>query len=139
MATTKRARSGHGRRVSSDLFHPVRTRRTFEDVVGQIVELIQSGQIKEGDFLPGERTLAASMQVGRPTVRLAIELLSETGVVAVHPGRVGGIQVISMWVPDQLFQREHDAMHPAEIFEALEARRTLEPRVAQLASLRATE
>jgi len=130
---------GAVRRVSDDLFHPVRTRRTFEDVVQQIVGLIRSGELSEGDYLPGERTLTRVMEVSRPTVRLAIDLLARAGVVEVHPGRGGGIRLVSTWVPDDLHEEERKELQPSEIFAGLEARRALEPRVAQLAALRATD
>lgn len=134
-----RGEEGATRRAPRDLFHPVRTRRTFEDVVQQIVDLVKSGKLREGDYLPGERTLASAMEVSRPTVRLAIEMLAKAGVVTVHPGRGGGIQLVSMWVPDHFAEADEEELRPADIFAGLEARRALEPRVVQLAALRATE
>lgn len=130
---------GGVKRVSADLFHPVRTRRTFEDVVEQIVTRIQSGELREGDFLPGERALASSLEVSRPTVRLAINMLAKAGVVNVHPGRGGGIELASEWIPEDLLEQDKDEIQPSEVFAGLEARRALEPRVAQLAALRATD
>jgi GntR family transcriptional repressor for pyruvate dehydrogenase complex len=131
--------SSRGRsRVPDALFAPVRTRKAFEDVLGQIVDRIRAGQLREGDDLPGERRLAALMEVSRPTVRLAIAALAESGVVEVRPGRAGGIRVSSMWIPDDLMDATPEP-RVDETFELLEARRALEPRVAQLAALRGTE
>lgn len=120
------------------MFAPVATHKAFESVIGQIVDLVRSGQLHEGDDLPGERTLARLMEVSRPTVRLAIAELAKAGVVEVRPGRAGGIRIASIWIPDELART---AAEPRidETFELLEARRTLEPRVAQLAALRGTE
>jgi len=135
----KRPDQGRDGRASPDqMFHPVQTRKTFEDVIGQIVELIRSGQLHEGDDLPGERKLAQMMEVSRPTIRLAIAELADAGVVDVRPGRAGGIRIASMWIPDAV-ANAHVAPKVDETFELLEARRTLEPRVAQLAALRGTE
>lgn len=124
--------------ASRDLFAPVRTRKTFEDVLGQVVDRIRSGQLQEGDELPGERKLAAAMEVSRPTVRMAIAALSEAGVVEVRPGRGGGISIKSRWIPDGLVASTSE-LRVDQTFELLEARRTLEPRVAQLAAMRGTE
>lgn len=125
-------------RVPEELFAPVSTRRAFESVIGQIVDRIRAGELREGSVLPGERTLASRLQVSRPTVRLALEVLAEAGVVEIRPGRSGGARVSSIWIPDSLLESARTEPRADEIFQMLEARRTLEPRVAQLAALRAT-
>jgi len=126
-------------RVPAALFTPVDNRRAFESVIGQIVDRIRSGELPEGAMLPGERALAASLQVSRPTVRLALEALAEAGVVEIGLGRTGGARVASIWIPDGLVERAGAEPRAEEIFRMLEARRTLEPRVVQLAALRATD
>jgi DNA-binding FadR family transcriptional regulator len=126
------------RRIDPKVFARVRTRKTFEDVVGQIVDLIQAGQLREGDALPGERSLATAMDVSRPTIRLAVGLLADAGVLEVSPGRGGGIRVVSMWIPDGLLEAPAE-FRASVVFELLEARRTVEPRVAQLAAARGTD
>lgn len=123
-------------RVSASIFRPVRTSRTFEDIVHQIVEGIRSGVLKEGDRLPGERVLAQRLEVSRPTVRAAIAQLSAAGVLSTSPGRTGGATVASIWIPDELQLRPMDPVAMDEIIELLETRRVLEPAVAQLAAER---
>ena len=92
-------------------FEPVSSRRTFEEAVEQIAEKIKSGDLHIGDRLPSERELAAQMRISRPTLREAVRTLAEAGVLEVRSGQSG----------------------------VLEARRLLEPRVAQLAAVHATE
>jgi GntR family transcriptional repressor for pyruvate dehydrogenase complex len=123
-------------RVPAELFHRVQTPRTFEDVVGQIVEGIRSGVLQEGDVLPGERVLAERMEVSRPTVRAAIGQLADAGVITTEPGRAGGARITSMWIPERLQLRPWDVAQADEVLRLLEARRALEPHVAQLAALR---
>jgi DNA-binding FadR family transcriptional regulator len=125
------------RSVDVRMFSPIRTRRTVEDITGQILDRIRAGELHEGDQLPSERALAAAMEVSRPTLRLAIASLVEGGVVEVTPGRAGGIRIVSHWIPDDLLERA--PLGADETFEALEARRMVEPRVAELAGLRATD
>ncbi len=111
------------------------------DVVGQIVDRIKSGEIKVGDVLPGERVLAAQMDVSRPTVSVAMRRLAEAGVLKRRPGRQGNAKIMSIWIPDGLLEttgRVGD-LDADEIFRILEARKTLEPRIAQLAAFRATD
>lgn len=128
-----------GERADSGLFSPVRTRATLDNVVHQIADVIRSGAVHEGDMLPSERMLAASMQVSRPTVRAAIGVLVEAGVLEVRGGRSGGPEVISIWVPPELTASGQLGQSADEVYKLLEARRVVEPKVAQLAALRATD
>jgi DNA-binding FadR family transcriptional regulator len=120
------------------LFTPVQTRRTFEEAVAQIAEKLKLGELHAGDRLPSERDLAAQMQISRPTLREAIKVLSESGVVEVKPGPSGGMFIVSEFVPPELV-RSKSHMRVSEVAGVLEARRMLEPRVAQLAAARAGE
>jgi GntR family transcriptional regulator, transcriptional repressor for pyruvate dehydrogenase complex len=126
-------------RVRSDLFTPVTTRRTVENVIEQIVDKLRAGLVSEGEFLPSERTLAEVMVVSRRTIREAIRILAGAGVVSVLPGASGGIRVRSIWVPGELGSEAPAVLQADKIFEVLEARRTVEPRVAQLAGVRARD
>jgi GntR family transcriptional regulator, transcriptional repressor for pyruvate dehydrogenase complex len=114
-------------------FHPVATRRTFEEAVEQIAERITLGELRPGDQLPSERLLAQLMQISRPTVREAIRVLADSGVVEVRTGARGGAFVTSEYVPREVWRRQSD-LRFAEIGGVLEARRLLEPQVAQLAA-----
>ncbi len=120
------------------VFQPVQTRRTFEEAVTQITDSIAHGELREGDRLPSERDLAAQMQISRPTLREAIRVLADAGVVAVTPGPGGGMTVASEYVPRELVMRG-SRMRLSEIPGVLEARRLVEPRVAQLAAARAND
>ena len=124
-------------RAEVTLFSPVDVLRTVDAVVEQIADLIRVGKVHKGQLLPGERKLAVAMGVSRRTLRDALEVLGDAGVLSVVSGPGGGTRVASVWVPDLA-----DPQAPLEtehIFMILEARRALEPRVAQLAALRGTE
>jgi DNA-binding FadR family transcriptional regulator len=94
--------------------------------------------LNEGDRLPAERELAAAMQISRATLREAVRVLSDAGVLVVKPGSSGGIYVASSYVPFELL-RSKSELRVGEVAGVLEARRLLEPRVAQLAALNARE
>ncbi|MCW2998937.1 MAG: GntR domain protein [Solirubrobacterales bacterium] len=114
----------------------MQTRRTFEEAVQQIAERIQFGELRTGDQLPPERALATQMQISRPTVREALKVLAESGVLEVRPGPTGGAFVLSEFVPREVVHRRSE-LRLNEVGGVLEARRMLEPRVAQLAALHA--
>jgi GntR family transcriptional regulator, transcriptional repressor for pyruvate dehydrogenase complex len=120
------------------MFEPVRTRRTFEEAAEQIAEKVRAGELRAGDKLPGERTLAAQMEISRPTLREAIKVLVDAGLLLVRRGPGGGMFVASDVVPVELV-RQRSTMRLGEVASVLEARRLLEPRVAQLAAVRAVE
>jgi len=119
-------------------FEPVATRRTFEEAVQQIVEKVRSGDLHQGDRLPSERELAAQMQISRPTLREAVKVLTEANVLEVRRGQSGGIFVASELVPRELLKTRRE-IRVSEVAGVLEARRLVEPRVAQLAAVHAGE
>ena len=119
-------------------FVPVGPRRTFEGAVEQIAERIRLGELDAGDRLPSERDLAASMQISRATLREAVHVLVDAGVLAVRTGSTGGIFVLSDYVPMELLRSKSD-LRLEEVAGVLEARRLIEPRVAQLAAVHARE
>lgn len=113
--------------------HPVRARSVVDDIVHQLLELIRSGALSEGDRLPAERELAERMHVARASVRAAVAHLQANGVVESGPGR-RGTTITTSWVPDDL---QPAAVPDADRFRALlEARRVLEPALARLAAQR---
>jgi GntR family transcriptional regulator, transcriptional repressor for pyruvate dehydrogenase complex len=120
------------------VFTPVQTRRTFEEAADQIAEKVRTGELRAGDRLPGERALALQMQISRPTLREAVKVLVDAGVLEVRRGPGGGMYVATDVVPTELV-RHSASLRLAEIAAVLEARRMLEPQVAQLAAERATE
>lgn len=119
-------------------FEPVSTRRTFEEAVDQIADKIRTGDLVPGDRLPSERHLAAQMQISRPTVREAVKMLADAGVLEVRRGQTGGIFVRSELVPRDLLRSSWE-VRVSEVSGVLEARRLIEPRVAQLAAVHADE
>jgi GntR family transcriptional repressor for pyruvate dehydrogenase complex len=114
-------------------FRPIRPHRTFEHAIAQIAEAISNGTLRPGQALPGERVLAAEMDVSRRTIREAVKVLADAGIIEVVPGPGGGTFVRSEMVPADL--TFHVETHASEISDVLEARRVIEPRVAQLAGV----
>jgi DNA-binding FadR family transcriptional regulator len=123
--------------VETTVFTAVRERRAFQAVVAQIAEAIRTGELTRGDRLPSERLLAEQMEVSRPTLREAIKLLGESGVVEVRPGAAGGTFVVSDEIPATLVAQTESRIN--EVPAVLQARRLFEPEVVRLATRLATE
>jgi GntR family transcriptional repressor for pyruvate dehydrogenase complex len=75
------------------LLRPVRGANAFESTVERLATAIRLGVFADGDRLPPERELAASMRVSRATLREAIAALREAGLVRTRSGRGGGTEV----------------------------------------------
>lgn len=72
------------------VFRPARPRRAFDEIIGQIKEMIQDGTLVPGDRLPSERALAEQFAVSRNTVREALRMLEIAGLVQLKRGASGG-------------------------------------------------
>jgi len=77
------------------MFKPARRSRVFQDVVDQIQEQILSGKIKEGEMLPSERDLRDLFKVSRGTIREALRVLEQKGLIEIRLGVSGGAVVKS--------------------------------------------
>jgi len=81
--------------ANADPYTTVFSKRVSQEVVDQIRGLIVSNQLRPGDRLPSERTLAASMGVGRVTIREAMRVLEANGLLEIRVGARGGAVVTS--------------------------------------------
>jgi len=106
---------------------------TGDRVAEHVRQLIETGGLQPGDRLPGERDLARSLGVSRPTVRSGLKALEAMGVVLSRPGAG---TFIADGPPD--LGREPlgllAALHGFTPDEMFEARRVLEVGVAGLAA-----
>ena len=73
-----------------NLFTPIESKRTFEEISSKVKALIFEGTLKPGDKLPSELELARQFGVGRQSVREALRLLELSGFVSVQKGYGGG-------------------------------------------------
>jgi len=71
--------------------------RAHELVLRRIEGLLAAGELRPGDRLPAERTLAEQLGVGRPSVREALKVLEALGVLEVTggQGRESGAVVVA--------------------------------------------
>lgn len=126
--------------MTDAVWRPVARSRAYELVVDQIEEQILSGALRVGQRLPGERDLAAQLQVSRPAVREAIRTLEAQGVVrsAVGSGPEAGTVVSA--VPSEALNRLlrlHVALANFPMTDVVEARVMLERFSATLAAAHA--
>lgn len=70
-----------------------RTDGLVEQVRTSVLAVIADERLEPGDRLPSERRLAEQLDVNRATLRQALAMLQEAGVVERRPGRSGGTYV----------------------------------------------
>ena len=75
------------------LFGPATTKRASQVIYDQICGKILSGELKPGDRLPSERCLAEQFQRSRPSVREALRMLQQDGLLEITVGSSGGAVV----------------------------------------------
>ncbi len=75
------------------MFHVAKQNRIYQDVVEQIQEAIINGDLKAGDRLPAERELKETFQTSRSTVREALRVLEQKGLIEIKLGTGGGAVV----------------------------------------------
>ena len=121
----------------ASMLKAIKKTRIYEEVVGQLGQLIDEGKLKAGDRLPSERELAETFRVSRTSVREAIKSLEMEGLVITRPGSgtfISAIDVQTLVQPlASLLSRGKDAL-----IELFEMRRLVEPGIAALAAERAT-
>ncbi|WP_349899148.1 FadR/GntR family transcriptional regulator [Parafrigoribacterium soli] len=66
-------------------------------VVGELVELIVTGQLSEGDMLPPEGPLSEHFGVSRTVLRESVKRLEEKGLVIVAQGRGTQVNAPGYW------------------------------------------
>lgn len=121
------------------MYKIVRSSRLYEQIVQQVEESIVKGVLKPGDQLPPERELAEEFGVSRTAVREAVKALREKGLVEAYPGRGTFITDGTSHAIRQSLDRVTKIGQPEGSVFLAEVRAILEPEIAALAAVRASE
>jgi len=75
------------------MFKEAKQNRIFQDVVEQIQDTILEGKLKPGDKLPPEREMREMFRSSRGTIREALRILEQKGLINIKTGVSGGAVV----------------------------------------------
>ena len=83
------------------MFQAAKQTKVFQDVVEQIQEAIFEGRLKTGQTLPAERELKAMFNISRGTLREALRVLEQKGLIEIKLG-VGGGSIVKAVDTEQI-------------------------------------
>lgn len=120
------------------MFQKARQNRIFQDVVEQIQDAILKGTLNPGDKLPPERELKEMFGASRGTLREALRILEQKGLVTIKTGVAGGA-VVNVLTTDQVSESLDLLMRYQKVSlkDLAEFREGVEGKVAGLAAERA--
>ena len=126
---------------SNDESAPIARRKLSHEVLDRLLPRIRTGEFEVGSLLPSERDLMASLGVGRPAVREALQALERMGLVAIVHGE--GARVLPLSADKVISQISDAAMHllsgSDDLLEHLkQARLQFEVAMIRTAAQRAT-
>jgi DNA-binding FadR family transcriptional regulator len=124
--------------MSSDgrLVQPIKIARAYEQLAGLLRERIVSGDLRVGDRLPSETALAKQAGVSRSTVREALRILEQGGLVQRASPR---IMVVADRSDNPSFRelRRELRRHNVTFHHLHEALMTIDPELTRFAAIRA--
>ncbi|MDH4136846.1 MAG: ThiF family adenylyltransferase, partial [Anaerolineae bacterium] len=95
---------------------PVVRSTLVRSAVTRLVSLIAKGTFKPGDKLPPERQLARKLQVGRSTIREALQSLALMNLIDIQPGRGTFVKEIDVdsaaYIEEMVGLEEKDSTKP---------------------------
>ncbi len=72
------------------MFQKVKKKRVYHEVADQIEEAVISGLLKPGEKLPAERKLVERFDISRRTLREALRIVEQKGLIEIKVGSRGG-------------------------------------------------
>ena len=70
-----------------DIVNKLSSNPLYEQVFNRIKDSVRSGEYKKGDLIPSEKELMELMGVSRVTVRQALKMLSDSGIIETRKGK----------------------------------------------------
>lgn len=109
-----------------------------QQVAEEITEFLIKKDVPTGYKLPSEKALMDEFDVGRSTIRQALQFLISIGVIVSIPGR-GHFVTEQYQIPIKTKKLQQHLLADRAFFQLLEARELIEREIAYLAVQRATE
>ena len=136
------AKMGRGQIIArggrSSALRPIKRESLNQQIFSRLETYLEQGHLKVGSQLPSERQLATLLGVSRPSIREVLKALSILGIVKSRQGQ-GTYLVTSIGTLLGCPDGNLNLRQRVDLVEVAEARSTVEPIVASLAALRASD
>lgn len=119
-------------------FTKVENLHAYRAIVDQVCDAILRGKLQIKDRLPSEREMALQTGLSRSSVREALKVLREAGLVEMTVGAGGGTHIISDAIPNELLSKALETSQQ-HLLDLSEARIIIELSAVELAASRASE
>lgn len=122
------------------MFKQAKQNRIFQDVIDQIQDAILDGRLTAGEKLPAERKLKDMFQTSRGTLREALRVLEQKGLIEIKTGTNGGAIIKSL--SSNKVSESLDLLirsQKVSLQDLAEFREGVEGTVTGLAAMRATK
>lgn len=123
-------------------FEPIARRKLSHGVLDRLLSRINAGEFVAGDYLPSERELMHSLEVGRPAVREAMQTLQRMGLITItHGERARVVAPTARSVLDQIAGTARHILTttPESLPHLKDARIFFELGMVRIAAARANE
>lgn len=120
---------------------PIVRQKLSDQVFDRLWELVQSGELAPGDFMPSERDLMERFSVGRPAVREALQSLANKGVISISHGERSKVNKLTAGIAfDQVdnIARLLLSTEPSNLEHLKELRKILEAGSMRIAAQQCT-
>ena len=123
------------------ILQPIKRPKLSQQIESEIKALILTKKLKVGEMLPSEEELARQLQVGRRSVREALQSLEKMGLIEIHHGKGAFVTGVNL---DNYLKSLAESINfrlneeKAALLQLLEVRKLLEAGIASLAANRAT-
>ena len=123
------------------LDEPIVRRKLSDQVFDRLREMIASGQLAPGDYLPSERELMKKFGVGRPAVREALQLMQTRGLIQISHGERSRVNKLTAGAAFQQVDEIAKMLlssEPSNLAHLKQLRRIFELGVVKLAAQKCT-
>jgi DNA-binding FadR family transcriptional regulator len=122
-------------------YEPIKRRKLSHEIIDRLIDMIQTGELQEGDRMPSEHEIMERYGVGRPAVREALQTIENMGLISIQHGERARVKKVT--AEDVLGQIDSTTRHllsssSQNVEHLLEARQIFEAGVVILATQRAS-
>ncbi len=121
------------------MYVPVKRTKAYEQIISQVREKILNGELKPGNKLPTEVTLARNFRVSRTVIREAMKVLETMGLIEIRHG--SGASVTNQFSEKLISQSFNLSvlLEKKSLLHILELRKILEVGAAKIVARRVSK